>query len=319
MSRNRNRGGGIPDSVKAFAKASYKKHKKDCGDFYDSKKALRRDYFDSLTVDLPDVIDWLLRNSHKPQEEIQNLKNACYEKFAGEDGPQYMKYLLDYVDDYGVEDIPNIEYFPIILGEIIADIIKYNEDHQDGGKVEEPTDLYKLASRILKKRIKKAEKKGIPENIAFDLLTVMPVKDAAKYSPYFRVKSVFELLYHYGAETAIPFDATMKFLFDENDYKYVIGYALQERKEKYRSFNELQKNLFNTISTWCFAELEDMEKSGIREVLNKYIEVRKRDAQQGKDGNRRYYISSLPEKDYPKICKVVADLITADAENKKYL
>ena len=329
MSRRNNNGNGgngpsIPFAVEQFAKITLKKHKKEFGDYFDSKKELRKDYYDTLVSNLPETIDWLLNNKHKPQEKIQEMKNKCYEKLteAGS-GPEFTKHVRKIVEKYGADDIPNIEFLPIILAEIITDIIKFNEaqemnddDHKD--IVKGPDDLYELMTAILKKRLKKAEKKGIPADLAFDLLAVMPDKAATKYSAFHRVKGVFDVLYQYAARDAIPFGLVMKFLFESTDYRYIIGFALQERKDKYKNFNETQKKLFNDITSWCFVELEEMDKEDIRRILTDYIKVRKRDASQGKDSNRRYYISSLPENDYPHIMRVVKELLRTE-ENKKYL
>lgn len=322
----RNNGNGevkIPQSVTEFANTSLKKHKKKYGDCFDTKKELKRDYFDSLVSLLPDVIDWLLRNKYKPQDKIQDTKDKCYAKFAGENGVDFNKHILKIIDKYGIEDIPNIEFLPIILSEIIKEILKYNEAQEAGDAetsdvVQGPDDLYELMNTILKKRLKKAEKKGLPSALAFDALTVMPVKEAAQYSAFFRVKGLFDIMYAYAAQDVVPFGLLMKFLFDKADYKYVIGYALQERKDKYKTFNETQKKLFNDITSWCFNELEEMDRDDVRKVLTDYIKVRKRDAANGKDGNRRYYISSLPNTDYPTIMKVVAELLRTE-ENRKYL
>lgn len=332
MSRNNNRnnnGGGekIPFEVEEFANASFKKHKKEYKDYFDSKKELRKDYFDQLAANLPNVIEWLLRNKHKPQEKIQNIKDKCYEKFAGENSEEFNAHLTKIVEKYGVEDIPNIELLPIILSEIVREILKHNatekEKAESGEKdtadiVQGPDDLYKLINVINKKRLKKAVKKGIPEAVAFDMLTVMPVKHAAQYSAFYKVKELFDILYLYSDKEPLPFGMIIKFLFDKDDYKYVIGYALQERKDKYRTFNENQKKFFNDITSWCFVELEEMDKTDIRRILSDYIKIRKRDSAAGKDGNRRYYISSLPEKDYPTINEIVSEL-SRDPENKKYL
>lgn len=311
----------IPTAVKNFAKASYKKHKKEWRDMFDSKKALRKDYFDQLIVDMPEVIEWLLTNSHKQQDHIQEMVAECRRKFvSGDDGPDFIAHITKLIKDYGVDEIPNIEYFPIILGEIIADIIRYNSEHSSSEeKMEGPDDLYKLSTTILKKRIKKAMKKGIPEDITFDILSIVPMKDAIRYGQYFRAKQLLELLYVHAETVAIPFNLIMKTFVDDEYYKFIIGYALQERKDKYRKYNELQKKLFNDITTWIFDELEQMSDSEIRKILNNYIGVRKRDAANGKDSNRRYYISSLPKSDYPNITGVVEELLSNNAENKKYL
>lgn len=323
MSRkNRQRnGGGIPTAVRNFAEISFKEYKDDNKGYFDSKKELKKDYFATLSYDLPDVIVWILRNGHVQNPEVQEIKNKCYAKLAGDEGrgPAFIKYLTKYLEtDMFIE---HIELFPIILHEIISDILKFNEEHKDKPEemVEKPDELFALYEVILKKRIKKAKKKGIPEDLVFDLLGVMPVKEAAEYSGFFRVRGIFEILYKYAETNAVPFANVIEFLFDENDYRYVIGYALQERRDKTKSFTEMQKKLFNDINEWIFPHLEDLEKSDIKSILENYIGVRKRDASQGKDSVRRYYITSLPTSIYPRIGKVVEQIKNNDPEAEKYL
>lgn len=312
----------IPSNVKDFAEISYKEYKADNKDYFESKKELKKDYFASLTYDLPDVIDWILRKGHIQNPEVQDIKNKCYAKLAGDEGrgPEFIEYLIKYLNK-GLE-IENIEFFPIILHEIIADILKFNEDHKDKPEemIKKPDELFALYELILKKRIKKAKKKGsIPEDLIFDLLGIMPCKEAAEYSGFFRVRGIFDLLYAYAETHAVAFSTIIEFLFDENDYRYIIGYALQERREKYKGFNETQKRLFNDINEWIFPRLEELEKSDIKDILENYIGVRKRDASQGKDSNRRYYISSLPTSLYPRIGKAIEQIKNIDAEAEKYL
>lgn len=319
MHKNKHQKGGIPESVRDFAEITFKEFKADNKGYFDSKKELKRDYFATLANDLPDVIDWVLRNGHIQKPEIQEIKSKCYEKLAGDRGPEFIEYLTKYVKSDLTMD--NIEFLPIILHEIISDIVKFNEEHkeQPDQMVEKPDDLFKLYEVILKKRIEKAKKKGIPEDLIFDLLGVMPVKDAAKYSGFFRVRGIFEILYRYAETHPVAFDTVIKFLFYEDDYRYIIGYALQERRDKCKSFNETQKKLFNDINEWIFPALEDLDKGDIKDILENYIGVRKRDAAQGKDSTRRYYISSLPTSIYPRIGKAVEQIKNNDSEAEKYL
>lgn len=322
MSKNKgHQKGGIPETVKDFAEISFKEYKADNKGYFESKKELRNDYFATLAYDLPEVIDWILSNGHVQKPEVQEIKNKCYAKLAGDEGrgPAFIAYLTKCIKND--LDIDNIELFPIILHEIIADILKYNEEHKDKPEemVEKPDDLFALYELILKKRIKKAKKKGIPEDLIFDLLGIMPCKEAAEYSGFFRVRAIFDLLYAYAETQPVAFGTIIEFLFDENDYRYVIGYALQERRDKYKNFNEIQKKLFNDINEWIFPRLEELEKSDIKDILENYIGVRKRDVSQGKDSNRRYYISSLPISRYPRIGKVVEQIKNTDAEAEKYL
>ena len=83
---------------------------------------------------------------------------------------------------------------------------------------------------------------------------------------------------------------------------------LLERKEIYVQMSESQKEFFNGCTEWMFNQMENMNKSVIYEILQSYADVRKRDKSQNRDSNRRYFMNSLPETDFPKICKVLAKL-----------
>ena len=181
------------------------------------------------------------------------------------------------------------------------------------------SELYELNYLILKKKLKKAAKKGINEDVALDVLSVIPTNDAMKYSKYFRAKSVLEILYMHAAKKQIDFKKVIKLLVDEENYDVFISYALQERKEKVQKFNENQKTFFNEVTSWVFEELEEMDISTIRAIIENYVKTRKQDDMAGKDGNRRYFLSSLPADDFPNICKVVEQMKNKNSDYEKYL
>ena len=64
---------------------------------------------------------------------------------------------------------------------------------------------------------------------------------------------------------------------------------------------------------------KDLSKAKIEEIVNFYIKGRKRDDANGKDGNRRYALSTLSQDDYPKITKIINRIIAEDDSTKKYL
>ena len=328
MSRNRNNNGRpnnnpnmIPDVVKEFMDLNWETYKKKNKKYFDSKKELREDYYDTLIFSLPEVIDFIIRKGHNQNQAIQEAKDQCLVKFSGPDSEKFVEFLTERIDEDGADSIENVILLPIILHEMIGMILAFNKEHENEPDqlLAMPDELFKLSETILKKRLKKAEKKGIPNNLAFDLLSIMPSKDAIEYSPWFRVRQVFDVIYQHASNENLNFEKLMKFLFREDAYPYIIGYALQERKDKYRGFNESQKKIFNDINTWIFTELEEMDVDDICDILRNYVKVRKNDAQQGKDSNRRYYIASLPENMYPHICKAVARIKNQDSEAEKYL
>ena len=111
----------------------------------------------------------------------------------------------------------------------------------------------------------------------------------------------------------------MKLVFKDEEYiGSVITFALLERKEKIATFSEGQKKLFNDITEYCFKKMENMSKDDIGSILKAYVENRQRDDKANRDTNRRYYISSLPENDFPKILKVVERMCSANEDIKKY-
>ena len=312
----------IPDEVKEFAKSNFKKFKKKNKDFYETKKEMKLDYFEGLEYNLPKVIDFLLRKGHIQDSKVQEVKNGCYTQLAGENGPDFIKHISKVLKAEGLDSIKNIELLPIILYEIIREIMVANANAREENPTAEQfefDDLWELSHQILKKRIKKFEKKGIGENIAFDVLSIIPCKEAMKYSPYFRVKTLFDCIYAQAKSELIDFPKIVELLIDDDSYDFVITFALQERKDKYAKFTEQQKILFNNITEWVLNSLEDMNKDIIRAILKKYVDMRKRDKSQGKDSNRRYYLSTLPESVYPKITKVANKIKAEDESAKEFI
>lgn len=311
----------IPSAVKEFAELDWDNYKKKNKEYFDSKKEMRIDYFNSLIFSLPDMIDFILRKGHQQVSGIQKAKNLCFMKFSGKDSEKFVEYLTSMIDEDGTDCIENIKLLPIILHEIIGMIFMYNKDHADdpSALIAPPDDLFKLSETILKKRLKKAEKLGMSSNLAFDALSIIPVKAAMEYSPYFRIRTLFDVLYRYAESEILDFDAIIKFLIKESDYPYVIGFALQERKDKSKYFNDKQRKLFDDINTWIFEQLESMSIDDIDDVLKNYIKSRERDALQGKDSPRRYYLGSLPSSIYPNICKAISRIKSRTPEHEKYL
>jgi hypothetical protein len=313
----------IPYEVKEFAKMDWKKFKKKNKGFFDSKKEAKHSYCDALAYDLQYVIEFLVAKRHIQSDEIQEIKQKCYAKIAGCEGEDFVKYLTKEYKKGSLEDMQNLQYLPILLYEMIADINRENSKtkaENPEASLYDTSDLYELAESILSKKLKKLVKKGINENLAFDLLCVVPDRDAMKkFSPFFRVRTIFEILYNHASTEEVDFAKIISSLLGDEYNEIVIKYALQERKEKYSRFNEKQKALFNSINEWVFTTLEDSEKVVIKEIINNYVETRIRDAKNGKDGNRRYFISSLPESLYPRICKVVENYKSANPEAEKFL
>ena len=329
MSRNNgNRNGGnnnnrrpieIPDEVKCFAKwdrQSYHKHVKGCY----SKKDEKQYFWEDKLACLGPTILFLCKYGNLQDENVKEIKDLSYAQFCERD-QKLVKKIIKTIKKGDYDMIENLEYLPIILREIMTEATKYKEQLIKEGDEPVPIEgMAEICELILKKKIKKLVKKGIPENLAYDMLLVVPEKDALKFNRYTRARQLFDVLYLYaGNNINIDVKLVLKSLIDNNDYPLIISYALQERKEKFKGFNDVQMKFVVETNEWIFDQLEDMDDHEIKQIIENYIRVRSKDAAQGKDGNRRYCLSSLPESDYPNITRVIKMIKNNNPDAEKYL
>ena len=322
--KNNNRKFQVPENVKKLSKITLKKFKKE-NDYYDSKKQLKKGYYDYLMEMLPDGIKFIIRYGH--MESNKEIKEAIYEKICD---PAFVKHLTKRLKDGDVDDF---ELLPNIIYDIIKEASKQTKASteakadENGEKKEEPkvedefdlADLTKLSKVILKKKIKKLVKAGVNEEIAFDVLSAIPSSKIIEKSPYHHIRNLFVVLYHHGKDKDINLDVIMKKVFSDDDMRYVISFSMLEKKSKLTTLTDKQKVLFADVTKFTFKRLEKYDKDDITEIIKTYIKCRKNDEQRNMDSERRLALSALPVESYPKINKALNKLIKADESIKKYL
>ena len=295
----------IKDSAKEFGKLSFKKYKKKNADDFDRKKDLMRSYQSALAAELPNTLYFLVNYAHIP--ENQKLRDKVYETMFDK---HVIKAINDELDDYG--DIENINLFPIVGYEMIRQVAIADAERKKEDPNAEPSDLTGLTDlikKINKKKLKKLVKEGIDESVAFDVTCIIPFADIlSEKSSMYRLKMLFTVLYEHAKTKKIDFEKLIKILVGKDQYQKVIAYSILERKDKYVNFNDSQKELFNAITVWTFNQLEEMDIDLINAILSRYVDIRKREKEQGKDSARRYFIGTLPESDYPQIHKIMTKL-----------
>lgn len=315
-SKDRRKEFKIPEDAKKMAKITFKKYKKENEDYYESKKDLKKSYYAYLTDLLPVSVSTVINYGHIPS--MVETKEAIFEKLTDEG---FIKFIKKEIKNEG--EIDNCDLLPNVIYKIITEANRAAENEKaenPDAKVEyDLNDLVEVSHLILKKKIKKLTKSGIDENLAFDVLSTIPTPRILAKSQYHHIRQFLTVLYEHAKSKDIDFSKIMKVVFKDDDYvSSVITFALLERKEKISNFNDGQKKLFNDITEYSFKTMEDMKKEDIQAIIKAYVGARKKDESQGKDTNRRYYISSLPESDYPKITKVVKKFINNNEEMKKY-
>ena len=319
MSKNENgRRVRINEDAKDFAKLKYKRFKKKNGDMYDSKKEIKEAFMAYLMDLLPDTIDFCVKYGYIQDEDVQETKNKIYKKISD---PDFIKVLKKELKNGN--KIENIKLLPIIIKEILLEAKRVNAEAvaaNPNADVIDVSDMVELSKKILKKKMKKMEKEGISQGLAFDVLSIIPSEDALKSSQFYRIHSFYNCLYENAKGTAVPFDKIMEIIIDKEYWMAFITFALLERKEKFSKLTDAQKTLYLDITTWCFSIMEKkLSKEELESVIKTFINNRKRDEAQGKDGNRRYALSSLSADDYPRINKLITKMIANDDTIKKYL
>lgn len=316
---NNNGGVRIHDDALDFAKVTFKKYKKKYADEYDSKKEVKAGYHMFLVDLLPRTIEFVVKYGYIKQEEVQATKDAIFAKLSDED---FIKFLKKIIKDG--EKIDNIKILPIVIKEIVMAADKYNTEElardPNSTSIVDVTDLIELSQLIMKKKLKKFEKEGIDNALAFDVLSVIPKDDVLESSQNYRIHILMDTLYEHAKSKTVPFATIMNILVGEEFYPMFTVFALLERKEKFGNLTDGQKVLYLDISNWVFNIMEkELTKDQLQEVVNTYIRSRRRDDAQNKDGNRRYALSTLSETDYPRISAFIKKLIVNDASLAKYL
>ena len=315
---NKNRKVHIPGDVKEFAKADFKKFKKRNSDYYDSKKELKQGYYLYLVDLFPPVIEFIVKYGYINNDDVQQVKHQALAKINDMDFIKVVKKTIKRGDD-----IENIKLLPIIIKEILMEAKKRNDAilaENPNGKIYDMSDLTELSYLILKKKMKKFEKAGIPASLAFDVLSIIPCKEALKSSQMYRIHALYDTLYEHAKTTQIDFDKLIDLAVDQDYHLACITFALLERKEKFSKLTDSQKTLYLAITNWCFNTMEKkLKKQEVYELINIYVKSRIRDDKNGRDSNRRYSLSSLSEEDYPRIATVVKRIIADDDSVKKYL
>lgn len=308
----------IHEDAKEFSKLSFKKYKKKYGSDYDRKKECQTGFYLYLFDLLPRTIEFCVKYGYINDPEIQEVKNGIYAKIVDEDFVKYLKKEIK-----GGNKIENIKWMPIIISDILKQTNKQNTEmlaQDPNAKIYDMSDLVELSQIILKKKLKKFNKFAIENNIAFDILSVIPTDNVLNSSQNYRIATFMSVLYEHAKTEAIPFKSIMEVLVGDEYYPIFIIFTLLERKEKFGQLNDSQKAFYLEVTNWIFDTMENqLSKEQLNEIIRVYINARKRDDSKGTDTNRRYQLSSLVETDFPKITSVVKKFISNDAGVAKYL
>ena len=231
------------------------------------------------------------------------------------------------------ESYPNMKYLPDM---IMNTLVYYSNDSitEDEKKIAENLNkeaLVAFCEKILKKEIKRYEKQGLPEEIAYQLATVIPTTKLFKNSRRWYKRLIVQM-YDIAAQQTVDLDEILKAVSKiDKDKKYVTKkeflegffseFILQKASNKTAKFNDSQKELHDTLIDRTLVYLDGQKPSKLREILKRYIKQRKLAEEYKNDSKRviKFVDHANSNSPYENIKAVVTELISDDASNELYL
>ena len=306
----------ISKDVMMFAKTGKKKYVKKYADPYLKKKKQEKEYYDMLFDNLPEVIYLLVR--YPNVEEVKQIKKSLINRM-------FRKKMVKKIAERLEADIEikNIELLPLIIYDVLKNAATLHEEEKKTNPDAKPydlSDLVNLSNQINSKKMKKLQKSGISAELAFDCLSVMPTSDLMKEHKGFHIRQLMNVVYTHASTEELNIQAIAKYVVTRKHYPLFITYLLLEKKSDYVNMDDKQKEFFNKVTTWIFNTMEnDLDKVETREILLAYFKARKDDKKLNRDSNRRYFLGSLPEDEFPKTTAVINKLKNSDSSIEEFL
>lgn len=278
------------------------------------KKLGKEERVDFLSEQIPSLVNFYIKKGHREQEKVEFL----FEKMKDERFLKTLKKVMKLAKESESE-------VDLGLATVITDFLEKKGKDLDQDMV---ADYVEITDKILKKRIKKLNKKlGLDKDVIKELLVIVPDKEYITDGKYvgIYVSRMLRKLYILATKTDLGFEKPKQIkklfmaLFEEDLITNIAVNVLLERKDVMKQFNEKQLALWNLLTEFALSTIEDIgEKEAIKEVIGYYVSRRMKDAEKNHDAARRIQLSQVDEEEYPKIAKIVKKLSEKD-KFKKYL
>ena len=234
--------------------------------------------------------------------DLTPVYGAVYDK-------KFIKSLLFMVkneDDFGYID----KNVVIILVDAIRDSVK-----REVNDPELDEKIYKIITKLCKKKNKKLAKLGLDRDLAEELSAIIPSADEDYINEkniHVYIRKALNTLYKVSKENVyvelfIPerLESMFKVLIGNEYMNIAVKSILLENRERIKHFKENELTVWNSLTTFAVDYLEDLKKTELDEVLQSYFILKKKLNTVG-----RISLESLIKEDYPKIHKALKRLNT---------
>jgi len=292
-----------------------------------NKKRLRDSYSESALNGLNKAVKILSENS-PDSKKLMKVKDGVDNIIANQD-------IMKKVAKIYSKNPDNYSSMVFLPHMIMNTLVYYSQDSisDQEKKVAENLDkeaLVTFCEKILKSEIKRYRKFGVPEDISYQLATVIPTTRLLRSSrQWYRklIQSLYMIAEHEPVDLDTILSAIQKIdkkksiekkAFYEGFYSQFI---LTKSSNKNHSFSDNQKELHETLIEKTLEYFDGIKKSRCKDLLKAYIRNRKKAESYKNDTKRviKFIDHANSNSSYTNLKAVVQELISDNSSNELYL
>ena len=266
-------------------------------------------------------------NDKKDNKKINKVKNGVENIILN---PAVMKQISKtYKKD--PEQYQNIKYLPYMIMNTIA---YYKRDNitDEEKEIFESLDcdaMISFCEKILKKQIKRYEKKGLSPEVAYQMATVIPTAKLFKERQW--IKRMITSMYDIAEVQEVDIESIIKSVLkidkkkaiSKKEFleKFFSEFIMMKSSNKTAKYTDTQKELHEGLIERALVYLDNIKPRKCREILKRYVRRRK-DAEKYKNDSKRvikFTDHANSNSPYTNIKKVVTELIEDKPAYELYL
>jgi len=289
-------------------------------------KRLIKEYSDFAATGLNKAVKILAENpdakkADKVKEGVENIIT----------NPDVMKRIVKiYKKNPGT--YPNMMFLPnMIMNTLVyyaSDAI--SDEEKEVGKALDTDSLITFCEKILKKEIKRYEKFGLEEEVAYQLATVIPTTKLFRNRQWY--KRLIQQMYDIAEKNPVDIDAVLKAVCKIDKKKgiskkeFLEGFfsefiLTKASNSKTAKFTDTQKELHEGLIERTLVYLDNLKVRKTKEILKRYIKKRQTAESYKNDTKRviKFIDHANSNSPYSNIKSAINDLIADNSAYEAYL
>lgn len=205
-----------------------------------------------------------------------------------------------------------------------------SDEEKAKGEALDAEALISFCEKILKKEIKRYKNRGLSNEVAFQIATVIPTTKLFKNNRTW-YKRLIQTMYDIAASETVDIDDILKAVINvdkkggitkkEFMEGFFTEFIMQRTSNKQAKFTDNQKDLHEGLIERALVYMNDLKPRKLREMIKTFIKRRKKAEEYKNDGKRviKFIDHANSNSPYTNIKDCVQSLISDNANNEIYL